>query len=103
MVVFPIHSRSALCGCVAVMVRFALITVPLLLAALTGCMEYSAGDLGRCHVDSFNSFCVVNTPPGTSVSTGTGIVPGVAAAAGGVGSLMIGQGAIVSGVGILVK
>jgi hypothetical protein len=85
----------------AVMVRFAPIIVAL--AALTGCMEYAAGDLGRCHVDSFNSFCVVNTPPGTSVSTGTGIVPGVAAAAGGVGSLMIGQGAIVSGVGVLVK
>jgi len=70
---------------------------------LTGCMEYSAGDLGRCHVDSFNAFCVVNTPPGTSVSTGMGIVPGVSAAVGAAGTLMIGQGALIGGAAVLVK
>lgn len=49
-----------------------------LLLTLSGCDYSSSDDFYRCHVDAFNSFCVVATPPGTTISTGEGIVPGLA-------------------------
>ena len=34
-------------------------------------VEYPAGDLGICYRDLNNAFCVVKTPPGTTVVSGT--------------------------------
>ena len=72
------------------------------LFALTGC-EHAVGDLARCYDGLFNSFCVVNTPPGTTATTGMPIVPGVAAVGVGMGTLMIGQGAIINGVATVIR
>lgn len=74
----------------------------LLTIVLTGC-EHPAGSMGNCYEGAFTSFCVVQTPPGTTAVAGTGIVPSIGALVNGVGSMMTGEGTIINGATTLLK
>jgi hypothetical protein len=71
-------------------------------ALLPGC-QHAAGDLGQCYDGVFTSFCKVDLPNGqAAVAPGTGVMPAIGSALGGVGMMMIGEGTILNGIGAVV-